>query len=186
MFRPKYNQEDLIKGCLANQRKWQERLYKSHFDTMYAMVFKHIKDQDTALEVINIGFLKVFQKLDTYRNEGSFEGWIRRLIYNCMVDHFKVTKKYNSFIILGENDNQSRSSDNVADNLFFEELLSLLDVLPNVTGKVFKMYALDGYTHKEIAENLGISEGTSKWHLFEARAKLKKIILETKNYKKVE
>lgn len=186
MFRQKYNQEDLIKGCLSNQRKWQERLYMSYFDTMYAMVFKNIKDQDTTLEIINIGFLKVFQKLDTYRNEGSFEGWIRRLIYNCMIDHFKSTKKYNTFIILGENDHETKSSENVADNIFFEELLGLLDFLPNVTGKVFKMYALDGYTHKEIAEHLGMSEGTSKWHLFEARAKLKKLVLENINYKKVE
>lgn len=153
---------------------------------MYAMVFKHVKDQDTTLEVLNTGFLKVFQKLDTYRNEGSFEGWIRRLVYNCMVDHFKSVKKYNSFIILGENEYDTKSSESIADDIFFEELINLLDTLPNVTGKVFKMYALDGYSHKEIGENLGISEGTSKWHLFEARAKLKKLITETKNYKKVE
>lgn len=182
MFNRKFSESDLIQGCIRNERKWQERLYKHYFDTMYAMVLKHSRNSDFSLEILNSGFLKVFQKIETFRNEGSFEGWMRRLIYNTMVDFFKRENRYHNFIILSEEDGEKESSS--IENIYLEELLEMINDLPDATARVFKLYAIEGYNHKEIGELLKISEGTSKWHLSEARKKLKIIFNNNQNYKR--
>jgi len=123
---------------------------------------------------VNDGFLKVFKKLDTYQNKGSFEGWIRRIVFNCLSDYFKKENKYLKFLILEERDRPQPSTN--SDSLYYEDLLILIDQLPFSSSRVFKLYAIEGYSHKEIAKQLNISDGTSKWHLSEARKKLKVLV----------
>lgn len=167
---------ELIQGCLRNDRKSQEMLYKRHFHTMMSMCMKYTKDEDKALLILNDGFLKVFQKLGSFRSEGSLEGWIRRLIYHTMADHYKKEKSYVKFIQF-DMPQEKASQSTPADPLEMEDLIGLLDKIPERSSAVFRLFAIEGYSHEEISEMMHISTGTSKWHLSHARERLRSLIL---------
>lgn len=142
---------------------------------MMAMCMKYTRDEDKAMLIMNDGFLKVFQKVGTFRAEGSFEGWIRRLIYHTLADFFKKEKNYIRFIQIEEAEQQQTPASQ-SDALEFEELILLLDRIPFRSAEVFKLYAIEGFSHLEIGEKMQISEGTSKWHLSNARERLRTIL----------
>jgi len=125
--------------------------------------------------IINDGFLKVFKQINTFQNKGSFEGWIRRICFRCLSDHFRKEKSYLQFLVFEDYDKSDQS--NALNDMYYEELLELVNELPSATAKVFRLYAIDGFKHREIAELLKISEGTSKWHLSEARSRMKKLVI---------
>ena len=166
---------ELIQGCLENDRKSQELLYKQYFHKMMSMCMKYTRDEDKAMLILNDGFLKVFQKIGSFRHEGSFEGWVRRLIYHTLADFYKKEKSYIRFIQIEEADQQSTPATQ-SDSLEFEELILLLDRIPYRSAEVFKLYAIEGFSHLEIGEKMQISVGTSKWHLSNAREKLRSIL----------
>jgi RNA polymerase sigma factor (sigma-70 family) len=168
----------MIKGCQRNERRWQELLYKKYFDPMFFMVKFKLPDENSALEVLNNGFLRVFQKINTFRGEGSLEGWIRRLIYNAMIDYFQEHKRYKDTFDLGDPPHYVWTEETALDYLYWEDLISFLEKLPPATASVFKYNVLEGMNHKEIGGVLNISEGTSKWHLSEAKKRLRQIIQE--------
>ncbi len=168
-------EKDLIQGCIRNERKYQERLYKQYFPSMMAMCMKYTRDEDKALLILNDGFLKVFQKIDSFRHEGSFEGWIRRLIYHTLADFYKKENSYIRFIQFDVPDGQAAQASPL-DDLQFQDLIRLLDRLPVRSAEVFKLFAIEGYSHDEIGTMLHISSGTSKWHLSHAREKLRSIL----------
>lgn len=170
----KYDEREIVKGCVQNERYFQELLYKQHFDTMMRMCMRYTKDKDKAMEIVNNGFLRVFQKLHTFAFKGSLEGWIRRLVFHCLSDYFRKDSKYLQFMVFEERDQSSQ--ERAHSNLYAEDILKLVDTLPPATQQVFKLYAIDGYTHVEISKRIGISVGTSKWHLSNARKILKKLI----------
>ena len=143
---------------------------------MHAMVKRYTRDEDRALMIINDGFLRVFKKIQSYTYKGSFEGWVRKLVFHSISDHFRKESKYLKAVVFDMQDREVRGD--VLPELFIEDLLKLVESLPNSTKEVFKLYAIEGYPHKEISIKLGISEGTSKWHLSEARKKLKKILIQ--------
>jgi len=124
--------------------------------------------------IVNDGFLKVFQKISSYEGKGSFEGWIRRICFRCLSDHFRKEKSYLQFLVFEEFDKKEDS--NGLNDLYYEELLKMVEELPSATAKVFRLYAIEGFKHREIADMLDISEGTSKWHLSEARKKMQKLV----------
>lgn len=140
-----------------------------------AMCMKYTRDEDKAMLIMNDGFLKVFQKVGTFRSEGSFEGWIRRLIYHTLADFYKKEKNYIRFIQIEEAEQQHTQATQ-SDALEFEELILLLDRIPYRSAEVFKLYAIEGFSHLEIGEKMQISEGTSKWHLSNARERLRTIL----------
>ena len=166
------SEHELIQGCIRNDRRSQEQLYKRYFHTMMTMCIKYTRDEDKALLILNDGFLKVFQKIGTFRSEGSFEGWIRRLIYHTMADFYKKEKSYIRFIQFEPTDEKSMPASQ-SDMLEFEDLVRLLDRIPDRSAEVFKLFAIEGYSHEEIGEKMSISEGTSKWHLSNARERLR-------------
>ena len=134
-----------------------------------------MKDRDTAMIVVNNGFLKVFQKLDTYSFTGSFEGWIHRIVYRSIADYYRsesTQMRSNTLFVEFER----RADEHLLDELYFEDLLGMAKQLPPATYKVFLLYLVEGFKHKEIAEQLNISVGTSKWHLAEAKKTLQLII----------
>ncbi|MBK8967443.1 MAG: RNA polymerase sigma factor [Lewinellaceae bacterium] len=143
---------------------------------MLRMVRRYTRDEDTALEIVNNGFLRVFKKLDTFAFKGSLEGWVRRLVYHSMADYFRSNARYLHFLVLEERDDvvPERSHD----TFFEEDILKIVGQLPPVSREVFRLYAIEGYSHGEIAENLNMSEGTSKWHLSTARQKLRQQLIE--------
>ena len=143
---------------------------------MMSMCMKYTKDEDRSLLILNDGFLKVFQKLHTFRSEGSLEGWIRRLIYHTLADYYKKENSYINFIqfeLPEERQSQSLPSDNVE----FQDLIGLLDRIPERSSEVFRLFAIEGYSHEEISNMMQISTGTSKWHLSNAREKLRNLIV---------
>ena len=166
--------KEIIEGCIKNNRKAQEALYRSYFSSMWAMCHRYTQDEDRLMSIVNDGFLRVFKKIHLYQFQGSLEGWIRRIVYNALSDFFRKENRYLKFLILEERDR--KISPNVHNELNFDDVIQLVDRLPSTTKKVFTLYAIEGFTHKEIGEQLNISDGTSKWHLSEARKKLKEMI----------
>lgn len=142
---------------------------------MMAMCMKYTKDQDKALLILNDGFLKVFQKIGSFRFEGSLEGWIRRLVYHTLADFYKKENTYIRFIQFDMPEEQSTQVTPI-DNLQFQDLIGLLDRIPGRSAEVFKLFAIEGYSHEEISNMMNISTGTSKWHLSHAREKLRSIL----------
>jgi len=141
---------------------------------MMALVRRYIDHEMQAEEVLNNGFLRAFQKVAQYTFQGSFEGWLRKIVFHAVSDYVKQNMKYNQKIVLAEKDYCVQKDH--ADRLYYNELLELVQTLPNGTRAVFNMYVMDGLSHKEIGKVLGISEGTSKWHLSEGRRVLKEKI----------
>ena len=162
-----YTDHELIEGCRRNARQWQERLYRRFFPAMLSMVRRYTRDEDAQIAIINDGMLKVFNKLDTFEHRGSLEGWVRRLVYHALSDYFRKENKYLRFLVMEERDAPLRTY--ALDRLYTKDLLHLVDELPPATREVFHQYAIEGYNHREIGERLGISVGTSKWHLSAAR-----------------
>jgi len=149
---------------------------------MMSMCMRYASDKNEALTILNDGFLKVFKNIHTFKFKGSFEGWVRRLVFNCLSDYYKKKNKKIKFLAL---DHQDRGASNqVLSSLYEEDILKLIDQVPPTSADVFSMYAIYGYSHKEIAAAKNISEGTSKWHLSNAKKVLQNLILmQSTNYK---
>ena len=167
---------------MANDRRWQERLYRRFFPTMMKMCLRRTNDREEAMSIVNNGFLRVFKKIHLFEFKGSLEGWIRRLVWHSLADHFRGKSKPVHFLVFEERDETAAGSP--AQNLYFDDLVRLIDRLPAASREVFWLYAVEGFSHKEISKQLGISDGTSKWHLSSARKKLKTLIQqqELRNY----
>lgn len=166
--------EQLIQGCIRNERSAQEKLYRLFYPKMMGVVRRYIDHEEQAEEVLNNGFLRAFQKIKQYNFQGSFEGWIRKIVFHAVADYVKQNARYSSQIVLVEKDEMIHKDH--ADKLYYDQLLELVQSLPDATRAVFNMYVMEGYTHREIGNIVGISEGTSKWHLSEGRRILKEKI----------
>lgn len=163
--------EELIHGCIRNERAAQEKLYKMFYPRMMSVVRRYIDSEMQAEEVLNNGFLRAFQKVQQYTFQGSFEGWLRKIVFHAVSDYVKQNVRYNEKVVLMEKDEFVHKDH--ADRLYYNQLMELVHTLPVATRTVFNMYVMDGYSHKEIGKIVGISEGTSKWHLSEGRRILK-------------
>ena len=169
-----YTEQELVAGCINNERRAQEALYRRFFPEMMRMCRRYTRDEDTAIEIVNNGFLRVFKKIHTFAFKGSLEGWVRRLVYHSMADHFRDNARYLHFLVLEDRDEAIPERGH---EVFYEEdILRAVRTLPPVSQEVFRLYAIEGYSHAEIAASLSISEGTSKWHLSTARQKLREIL----------
>lgn len=166
--------EQLIQGCIRNERSAQEKLYKLFYPRMMAVVRRYIDDEMQAEEVLNNGYLRAFQKISQYTFQGSFEGWLRKIVFHSVSDYVKQNIRYSEKVVMVEKDELVHKDH--ADRLYYNQLLELVQGLPDATRAVFNMYVLEGFSHKEIGKMLGISEGTSKWHLSEGRRNLKEKI----------
>lgn len=173
-FKKQLSEKELVEGCIRNDRYCQEQLYRMYFDRMIRMCMRYTSDREVALEIVNTGFLRVYKKLDTFAFKGSLEGWIRRLVFHSLSDYFKKQSRSVRFLDLEDRDAPLR--EDAYNNLYLEDLLKLVEMLPNATKEVFCLYAIEGFTHVEIAKRVNISVGTSKWHLATARKKLKQLI----------
>ena len=179
----------LLKACREHDRRAQFRLFKFCFSFLMSVCVRYTKSRDDATELLNMGFLKILMNLDKYREEVPFGLWIRRIMINAIIDEHRKYKKEKELIIYEDFDDRQNNSElldyNDADQRFdAEELESLIAMLPPVTRQVFNLYVIDGYSHKEIGDKLGIAEGTSKWHLSFARKRLKEMMLNALKEKK--
>ncbi|TGN26596.1 RNA polymerase sigma factor [Empedobacter tilapiae] len=168
------DEKQLIKACVNNDSKAQRLLYEKYDARFFAVCKRYFTDIQQAEDALVKGFLKIFQNLQNYSFEGSFEGWMRRIMINeCLMELRK-----NKIFHLNVDDYSSSISSNQEASQQIEEddVMKLLDYLPEGCRLVFTLYVIEGYKHKEIAESLGITEGTSKSQLNLAKTKLKRML----------
>lgn len=140
---------------------------------------RYTPSKDDADDMLNVGFLKILSNISKYRPEIPFGVWMRRVMINCIIDEYRKNKKHKSVVVYVDEYSNNVSLDDLTEDLQkidTEDIYKLIAQLPNVTRQVFNLYVLDEYSHKEVADKLAIAEGTSKWHLNEARVKLKEMI----------
>lgn len=169
------SETDLISGCLASDRRMQEELYRRFSPRMYAVCLRYAGNAEEAEDILQEGFIKVFKKLDSFRNEGSFEGWVRRIFVNTAIEHFR-RKRYLLPVTEKEENSLEGKYTSVLDELGAKDIMALVQELSPGYRTVFNMYVVEGYTHKEIADLLGISEGTSKSQLSRAKVILQDMV----------
>ncbi|MDR3696543.1 sigma-70 family RNA polymerase sigma factor [Mucilaginibacter sp.] len=175
----------LVAGCIDNNRKAQEELYKLFYADMLRVCLNYLPDREMAKEAFNTGFLKVFQSIKSFDAEkGEIGGWIRKIMIFTSIDKCRSELKFNHLLISEMDDDEFFIAADVLEKLFFDDILKDIRTLPLATQTVFNLSVLDGFSHKEIAEQLKISEGTSRWHLSEAKKRLR-VLLET-SLKKVD
>jgi len=173
------NETKLIERAAKNNREAQHILYELHAPKMLSVCRYYIKDVHQAEEVMLNGFFKVFKHLKTFKNEGSFEGWIRRIMLREAISYLR--QKKNIEFVTEDKFLEPDSSNNIKTNIEVAEIQQVIDSLPEGYKIVFVMHAIEGYKHNEIAAQLNISEGTSKSQLFKARQMLQKKIKELNN-----
>ncbi|MDC1384586.1 MAG: RNA polymerase sigma factor [Crocinitomicaceae bacterium] len=182
--------KELISGCVKNDRRSQEELFKLFYGKMLGVCMRYARDRDTAEEMLQEGFIKIFDKLEAFDYKGSFEGWIRRIVSNTAIDNIRKSKK-NPLLTDNDEDFKLGGSDPIVEN---EEIQFLgrkagiaLEAVQNLSPAyraVFNLHVMEEYTHKEIAEILGISEGTSKSNLSKAKMNLQRTLKE--KFEKIE
>ena len=171
---------EIISGCKKADRIAQERLYKNFYRAMMTVCLRYTKNDEDAIEVLNNGFFKVFKNIQRYdSSKASLYTWIRTLVINSCLDFIKQKKKQEKVNEL-DPDMEVHIAPDVISKIEAAELLELVRELAPATQAVFNLYVIEGYRHKEIAKLLSISEGTSKWHLNEARKNLQQLIHNSK------
>lgn len=164
--------EDDIKGCINEERKAQRKVYETYYPVLLAIVRRYIRDDEEVLDVLNQGYIKIFKKVNKYHFENSFEGWCKRIVINTALDHLRSSKRYRDLFSFDAIMPAKQIFNDGLNELSISELMQIIDTISPISKVVFNMFAIDGYSHKEIAEHLGISVGTSKWHLSSARKQI--------------
>lgn len=178
-----WSEEKLIEECVNQNEKAQKHLFELYCDQMFAVCLRYF-DHDEAYEVLNSAFMKVFKKLDKFKGEADLKWWIRRIVVNTALDFLRKNKTYKSHFVSAEEVSKFRlqqddENDDISEfwndalNIPKERLIIEINRLPKGTKVVFNLYALENYSHKQIAKELSITEATSRWHLASARKTLK-------------
>ncbi len=170
--------EELIEGCRRQNRQAQKRLYEQYSSKFYTLCCRYVKDKMEAEDVLITAFTKILDKIDQYTGEGNFEGWMRRVMVNEALSYLRKHKNMYLETTI-EAANYEPDYNKLENQLEADDLMKLIETLPSGYKIVFNMYAIDGYSHKEIAEQLGITESTSKSQLSRARTALQKSLMET-------
>src|SRR5579859_5895823 len=168
---------ELIEGCRRHHREAQQTLYRMYSGKMYALCCRYVKDRMEAEDVLVTSFTKIFERIGQFKNEGSFEGWIRRVVVNESLTYLRKNKNMYLEIDI-EAAEYEPDYHKLENQLEADDLMKMIETLPVGYRTVFNMYAIDGFTHQEIADHLGINENTSKSQLSRARALLQKQIIE--------
>lgn len=176
-------EQELIDKCIKNDRLAQSKLYEYCFHKLMPLCYRFHKNEENAREVLNQGFLKIVKNLGSFKENVSFDAWINKIMKNTIIDDFRKNKKYIQNVDVKETDREldyfATSVQNQAMSDFeVETLQELIEQLPSITQRVFNLYVISGYNHREIGELLEISDGTSKWHLSNARKLLQELIIE--------
>jgi RNA polymerase sigma factor (sigma-70 family) len=176
--------DKLLSDCKAGNQKAYEVLYKKYYRVLYGIALRYCRTTFEADDIIQESFIKIFQNIKNFNEQGSFEGWIKRIVQNTAINNYRDNLKFNLNKDITENNVsiEDTSFDDIFDAFEAKEIITLLNQLPEGYRIVINLYIIDGYSHKEIAELLKISVGTSKSQLFKAKEFLKKNI--EANYKK--
>lgn len=165
----------LIHNCIKGERKSQKALYDMYASKLYAICLKYSKNQMDAEDILQEGFVKLFNNLHRFRGDGSFDGWVRRIFVNTAIEHIR-RKTLNTTVGEGLENSVADKQQNGLDNLYEKDIINSSMTLSHGYRTVFNLYAVEGYSHKEIATQLGITESTSKSQFSRAKALLRNII----------
>ena len=181
MYKEPENINTLIRGCKINDRKAQEQLYRCFYRAMMNLCLRYTKNETDATEVLNIGFLKIFRNIQQYDPaKAAIYTWLRTIIVNSCIDYIKTRQKEITTTELVQAEEMDIDPE-VFSKMETAIILQLVRNLPPATQAVFNLYIMEGYGHKEIGKLLQITEGTSKWHLSEARKKLQQLLKQEQN-----
>jgi len=175
--------QPLLQDAARGDRRAQFQLYKRCFSVLMSVCVRYRRSEEDAAAMVNEGFLKIINNLPKYSPDTPFEAWIRRIMINTLIDDFRKNRKVNE-LIENQDFTNHQNHDGLVDfntaDLNFEagQLEAMIRLLPPMSQKVFNLFAIDGYGHLEIAELLGISEGTSKWHLSFSRQRLREMMIQ--------
>ncbi len=163
----------LANKCVEGDQLAQRKLFEKYAPKMMGVCLRYTRDVEQAEDVMQDAFVKVFTKLDKYSGEGSLEGWVRRIMVNTALDHIRRNTKFNANVSMDDVEYKVESDSDALGSLMEEDLLKLIQEMPDGYRTVFNMFAIEGYSHKEIGEQLGVSENTSKSQYSRAKAYLR-------------
>ena len=166
----------LIQGCIEGNQRAQRQLFDSFSPKFFAVCLRYMKNNDEAEDVLQEALIKVFSKLPEYSKKGSFEGWMRRIIVNTCLDQIRKNQKLKLDVSIDKEEYKLSMNAHVLENMSANELIEEIKKMPPGYRVVFNMFAIEGYSHQEIAEKLGVKESTSKSQYLRARAYLKERI----------
>jgi len=167
--------EEIIEGCYKGSRKHQEALYNMFSAQMFGVCLTYTKDRALAQDILHDGFFKVFKKFDKYNDSWAVGAWIRRIIVNTAIDHFRKTNRMSN-VDFQESAYLAGTHDEVVDISKTNDLSEIINMLPKGAKTIFNLYTIEGYKHKEIADMLNISIGTSKSQLSKAKSVLRELV----------
>jgi RNA polymerase sigma-70 factor (ECF subfamily) len=177
--------QKVIRLCQRGNRKAEERLFRLVYPLAMSIGRRYTQTLSEAESVVNDGLLKVFRKLGSYTPELSFGGWVRRILVNTAIDHIRKKKTFeNHHADYGAVEDAVGFDDGILDQISAEEILALVQNLSPAYKSVFLLYAVEGYSHKEIAEELGITEGTSKSNYAKAKVKMQQALAKVNTIKR--
>ena len=163
------NIQELLDGSLANKRKAQEALFRHFYGFAMSIALRYSRDEMDAADIVSHAFIKIFKSIHSFdSNKGSLHAWIKKIVVNEGLDHIKSRTRFSENVEL-ETVPEPQINNSIIEQMGAEEIMEIVKKLPPATHAVFVLYAVEGYNHREISEKLKISEGTSKWHLSEAR-----------------
>jgi RNA polymerase sigma-70 factor (ECF subfamily) len=172
--------QEWIRACREGNARAQRKLFKHFYGPVMCICMRYAGSTDEAADMLNEGFLKVFSNLDKYENTGSFEAWLKRVVCNAALDYRRRFVKKVDFVNIDEMPDTQQIADDAVDDavarISSQELVELIQQLPPVTRTVFNMFVFEGFSHRDISQELNISENTSAWHVNSARTKLKEAI----------
>ena len=172
MLAVEHDISSLLEGCLANDRKAQEGMYRHFYGFAMTIALRYSRDDHDAADIMSHAFVKIFKSIKSFDSrKGSLHAWIKKIVMNEGLDHIKSRKRFSENVDV-ENIPEPEVNNAFLEQMGSEEIMNIIKKLPPATHAVFILYAVEGYNHREISERIGISEGTSKWHLSEARRTL--------------
>jgi len=170
-----FDEKDFIEACVRNEKWAQQKIYEDHYSMMFPVCMRYANDKEEALDILHEGFIKVFRNISKYKSGTSLKAWIRRIMVNTAIDLYrkKVRKRTES---LDNAYSVSSLDPDVISEMAAEEIMKALQELSPAYRTVFNLYIIEGYSHKEVADILKITESTSRSNLVKARKKLKEIL----------
>jgi len=176
--------EKLIKGCSKGDRKAQEALFSLYYGYAMSISLRYSHCHEKAADITNDSFLKVFINIQLFREEAEFKFWLRKIIVNTALDHYRKEKKHENQVPLESGFNEL-TDESVLDQLQSEDILKLVQALPEIYRFIFNLYEVEGYSHEEIASVLGTTAGTSRANLSRAKHLLRQMILNLSAYERI-
>jgi RNA polymerase sigma-70 factor (ECF subfamily) len=173
-------EEAILQGCLQNNASSQRELYTRYSPKMLAVCYRFAHNREDAEDMLQEGFIKVFSQIHTFRNQGAFEGWIRRIIVHTCINHLKKNKRFNESVDLIHANTIQVREESVPSIVQAKQIVECIRLLPLGYRTVLNLYAIEGYTHKEIAEMLDIEESTSRSQYTRAKQMLEDVLVRKK------